>query len=149
MKLIDINKDNWLKVVSLTTNKGDMPTLCEEFVASNVLSIVQAQYENSWTTKAIEDDGEIIGFTMYGFDEEESYFELCRIMIDKRFQGRGYGSKAMNLVIAEMKKLDGCKEIYLSTDPQNEIGKHIYEKLGFINTGRIIDDEELFCLKLY
>ena len=149
MKLIDINKDNWLKVVFLTTNKGDMPTLCEEFVASNVLSIVQAQYENSWTKKAIEDDGEIIGFTMYGFDEEESYFELCRIMIDKRFQGRGYGSKAMNLVIDEMKKLDGCKEIYLSTDPQNEIGKHIYEKLGFINTGKIIDDEELFCLKFY
>lgn len=149
MKLIDINKGNWLKVVFLTTNKGDMPTLCEEFIASNVLSIVQAQYENSWTTKAIEDDGEIIGFTMYGFDEEESYFELCRIMIDKKFQGRGYGSKAMNLVIDEMKKLDGCKEIYLSTDPQNEIGKHIYEKLGFINTGKIIDDEELFCLNLY
>lgn len=59
MKLVDITKENWLKVVFLTTNQrvtiqrngvdhdmGDIPTLCENFVASNALSIVQSVYEN-------------------------------------------------------------------------------------------------------
>lgn len=31
-----------------------MPTLCEDYVASNDLSIVQADYEWPWVTKAIE-----------------------------------------------------------------------------------------------
>ncbi|MGE7933558.1 GNAT family N-acetyltransferase [Viridibacillus arvi] len=148
MKLIEIDKSNWLKVIYLTTNKESMPTICEEFVASNALSIVQAQFEKTWITKAIEMDGQLIGFTMYGFSEEQNFFELCRIMIDRKFQGNGYGPRAILLVIEEMKKLEGCNEIYLSTEPNNKRGKKIYEKLGFKNTGRIVDGEELYCLKL-
>ncbi|OMC83169.1 diadenosine tetraphosphatase [Viridibacillus sp. FSL H7-0596] len=125
------------------TNKGG-----EEFVASNALSIVQALFEKTWITKAIEVEDQLIGFTMYGFSEEQNFFELCRIMIDRKFQGSGYGPKAILLVIEEMKKLEGCNEIYLSTEPNNKRGKKIYEKLGFKNTGRIVDGEELYCLKL-
>lgn len=148
MKLIEIDKSNWLKVIYLTTNKESMPTLCEEFISSNALSIVQAHFEKTWITKAIEVDGQLIGFTMYGFSEEQNFFELCRIMIDRKFQGNGYGPKAILLVVEEMKKLEGCNEIYLSTEPSNERAKKIYEKLGFTNTGRIVEDEELYCLKL-
>lgn len=148
MKLVDITEDNWVEVIFLTTNKEDMPTLCEEYVMSNALSIVQALYEKTWITKAIEHDGVLIGFTMYGFCEKEKFFEICSIMIDKRYQGHGYGSKAVLTVIDEIKKMDGCKEIYLSTDSHNERGIHIYEKLGFVNTGRMIDNEDLYCKKL-
>ena len=147
MRLIDINEENWLKVIFLSTSKG-MPTICEEFVASNALSIVQAQYEKTWTTKAIEKDGEIIGFTMYGYAKKHGYYELCRIMIDNKFQGNGYGTEALQLVIAEMKKIEDCKNIYLSTDSENIKGKHIYEKFGFVNTGKFVDEEELYVLSL-
>ena len=67
MRLIDITKENWEDVIFLSTNetitvKGSgepyeakgMPSLCEEFVASNALSIVQSVYENGWIIKAIE-----------------------------------------------------------------------------------------------
>ncbi|WP_234447843.1 hypothetical protein [Viridibacillus soli] len=59
-----------MDVVSLTTNKEIMPTLCEEYIASNALSIVQAQYEKTWITKAIEHDRKLIGFTSNRGDEE-------------------------------------------------------------------------------
>ncbi|MGE7624861.1 GNAT family N-acetyltransferase [Viridibacillus sp. NPDC096237] len=49
------------------------------------------------------------------------------MIIDGKYQGNGYGPKAILLVIEEMKKIDGCKEIYLSTEPDNELGKIIYE----------------------
>ena len=95
MKLVDITSDNWKDVIFLSTNetitvtrsgesyeaKG-MPSLCEKFVASNALSIVQSVYENGWVIKAIEHEGELIGFTMFGWSEEEEFYELCRIMID-------------------------------------------------------------------
>ena len=57
MQLVDVTKENWEDVIFLSTNesitvKGSgepyeakgMPSLCEEFVASNALSIVQSVY---------------------------------------------------------------------------------------------------------
>lgn len=77
MKLIEIDKSNWLKVIYLTTNKESMPTICEEFVASNALSIVQALFEKTWITKAIEVEDQLIGFTMYGFSEEQNFLNYA------------------------------------------------------------------------
>ena len=161
MRLIDITKENWEDVIFLSTNetitvKGSgepyeakgMPSLCEEFVASNALSIVQSVYEDGWIIKAIEHDGELIGFTMFGWNEEEEFYELCRIMIDFHYQNKGYGTLAILLILEEMKARFGCKEVYLSTDPENVRGKHVYEKVGFRSEHKMLDDEELFKITL-
>ena len=155
MKLVDITKENWLDVIFLSTNetitvKGSgepyeakgMPSLCEEFVASNALSIVQSVYEDGWIIKAIEHDGELIGFTMFGWNEEEGFYELCRIMIDRTMQNKGYGTQAIQLILDEMKARFGCKEVYLSTDPENAVGIHVYEKIGFQPEDSSDSDEE-------
>ena len=161
MRLVDITKENWEDVIFLSTNetitvKGSgepyeangMPSLCEEFVASNALSIVQSVYEDGWIIKAIEHDGKLIGFTMFGWNEEEVFFELCRIMIDQKMQNKGYGTQAILLILKEMKARFGCKEVYLSTDPENVRGKHVYEKVGFRSEHKMLDDEELFKITL-
>ena len=161
MQLVDITGENWLDVLFLTTNEtitvkgsGDpyeakgMPSLCEEFVASNALSIVQSVYEDGWVVKAVEHEGELIGFTMFGFNEEEGFYELCRIMIDRKYQNKGYGTQAIRMILEEMKARFGCGEVYLSTDPENARGKHVYEKVGFRSEHRMLDDEELFKIVL-
>lgn len=148
MKLDDITKENWEKVIFLTTNADNRHTLGEEFVASNAYSILESFYEGQWIIKSIVHEGELIGFTMYGLCEERNFYELCRLMIDRKYQGKGYGTQALSLIAEEMKKQFGCNEIYLSTDPENARGKHIYEKFGFVNTGEVWDDEELYVLKL-
>jgi len=161
MRLVNVTKENWEGVIFLSTNetitvKGSgepyeakgMPSLCEEFVASNALSIVQSVYEDGWNIKAIEHDGELIGFTMYGWNEDEEFYELCRIMIRREEQNKGYGTQAICLILEEMKACFGCKEVYLSTDPENAVGKHVYEKVGFRSEHRMIDDEELFKIIL-
>lgn len=148
IRLIPIDQSNWIDIIFLTTNANGRATITEKFVASNALSLVQAQFEEGWVTKAIEVDGKIVGFTMYGFVPKYDFHEICRIMIDHRYQGHGYGPKALRLIIDEMVKKYGCQEIYLSTEPDNERGKKMYERLGFVNTGRILEQEELFCLTL-
>lgn len=132
----------------LTTNIGQIPTLCEEFVASNALSIVQSIFETGWIVKAVEVEGNIVGFTMYGYNEEQQFYELCRIMIDYKYQGQGYGKAAIRLVIEEMKKDENCDVIYLSTEPENQRAKRIYTVLGFKETGRQVEGEDLFCLSI-
>lgn len=84
---------------------------------------------------------------MYGWSEEENFYELCRFMIDRRYQGKGYGKEALDVIVSEMKKEFSCNEIYLSTEPENVRAKHIYEKAGFVSTGKIVDEEELFKME--
>lgn len=148
MKLVEINKDNWLKTVLLTTNKDGKGTVVEQFVASNALSIAQSVYETGWTVKGIEAEDKLIGFAMYGFDEDTANYWICRFMIDHKSQGKGYGRKAVELVLDELKQLDGCNSIYLSTEPDNEKAIKLYESLGFQKTGNINEGEAEFVLNL-
>ena len=161
MQLVDITSENWEDVIFLTTNESvtvksgeesfeakGMPSLCENHVASNALSIVQSVYEDGWVIKAIEHEGELIGFTMFGWCEEEGFYELCRFMIDIRYQNRGYGTQALRMILDEMKSRFGCKEIFLSTGPDNVRAKHVYEKVGFRSEHRMLDDEELYKIVL-
>ena len=78
-----------------------MPSLCEDHVVSNALSIVESVYEDGWVIKAIEHEGKLIGFTMYGWSEEEEFYELCRLMIDFHYQNQGYGTKQHTDAIKE------------------------------------------------
>lgn len=144
----DINKENWIQCIFLTTDKENKHSLCEEFVASNALSLAQSKVEKGWITKAIYDEDKMIGFTMYGYCHEDNFYEICRLMIDYKYQGKGYGKVALGKIIEEMKRFKDCNKIFLSFDPENEIGKHLYETFGFKDTGKIIDDELLYILKL-
>ncbi|WNS46329.1 GNAT family N-acetyltransferase [Paenibacillus sp. MMS20-IR301] len=148
MRLIDITSSNWEKVILLTTNPNNQHTLDEEFVASNTYSIVESIYEADWTIKAVEEDGQLVGFAMYGLPEGSGAYELRRFMIDRKFQGRGYGKQALALIIREMEEKFACKEIYLSTEPGNSRGKHVYESQGFVSTGELQDGEEVYVLRI-
>ncbi|WP_277587048.1 GNAT family N-acetyltransferase [Psychrobacillus antarcticus] len=148
MKLIEINKDNWLRTVLLTTNEDGKATVVEKFVASNALSIVQSIYETGWTVRGVEVDDKIIGFTMYGLDEDTKNYWICRLMIDYTCQGKGYGKEVVQLILDELKQLDDCETIYLSTEPDNEVAIKLYESVGFRKTGNINEGEEEFILKL-
>lgn len=120
------------------------------FVADNAFSIAQSVFENGWVVKGIQKGSDLIGFTMYGFCEELHAYELCRFMIDERFQGKGYGKCALQIIVDEMFCSYPCDKIFLSTEPGNDKAKHIYEKAGFVMTGEMCgegdDIEDIFCL---
>lgn len=145
IRLVDITTNNWKEICSLNPGKEGW-----NFVASNSFSITQSFYEKGWIIKGIAKDKLLIGFTMYGFSEEMTAYEICRFMIDERYQGKGYGKRALQIIIDEMLRSYGCEKIYLSTMPNNLRGKHIYEKAGFVPTGETCGEgdniEDIFCL---
>jgi diamine N-acetyltransferase len=147
ISLREIDESNWKECIFLTTNSENSHNLLEKFVASNALSIAQSKIEQGWTTKAIYTDDIMVGFTMYGFSKENSFYEVCRIMIDHRFQQKGYGKNALRQVINEMRLQYNNPEIYLSFHSDNHVAKVLYEQLGFKDTGRIVDNEILYVLQ--
>ena len=68
-------------------------------------------------------------------------------MIDKNEQGKGYGQAALQEIIKYFKD-NGADMLYLSTEPENEPGLHIYRKAGFRETGIISGDEAVLMRML-
>ena len=69
--------------------------------------------------------------TYYGLKSE--YYYIWRFMIDKKYQGKGYGREAMKQVIELIKTYPAGKTDYcwLSYEPENEIARKLYLSLGF------------------
>jgi len=143
----DITTENWKECIMLTTNTDGKHTLLEAFVASNAVSIAQSKIQEGWIIKAVYADV-MVGFVMYGYSEDDSCYELCRLMIDHKYQGRGYGKRSLLKVIDEMKKIEGCNEIFLSFDPDNHGAQKLYESVGFVDTGELSGSEKVYVYKI-
>ena len=148
--LKDIDEHNWIDVIRLSSAEDQRNRIFEKTIASNCLSIAQASITKSWTTKAIYDEETLIGFTMYGYSDELGGYELCRLMVDYRFQGKGYGKQSLRLILDEMQLRYDCKEILICFAPDNLAAKNLYESNGFTDTGKTIKgnvDELIYSLK--
>ena len=150
VRLVPIDDENREAVLALSVRE-DQP-----FVAPNDVSL--RQYEETEAEApgvarpfAICADGEPVGFCMFAFDpeddDEDDRYWLWRFMIDKNEQGKGYGQAAL-IEIMKYFKNNGADRLYLSTEPENELGLHVYHKAGFRETGIISDDEAVLMRML-
>ncbi|MBY0144987.1 GNAT family N-acetyltransferase [Neobacillus niacini] len=149
--LKEVNKQNWLDIIRMSSAEDQKNRVFEKTIASNCLSLAQASIEENWTVKAIYQGDTPIGFTMYGYSEELSGYEICRIMIDYKFQGNGYGKQALLLVIQEMVNQYQCEELFICFGPENEKAKQLYLSVGFKDTGKVIkavEDELIYSINV-
>ena len=126
----------------------------KQYIASNKYSLETAtkeEYREIARPFAIYADGKIIGFTMFAFeltssDPNDRYW-LWRFMIDKKLQGNGYGSAALEKIIDYFKS-HGADHILLSTKESNKVALSLYHKYQFAETGEMNDDEMVLRLNL-
>lgn len=112
----------------------------KHLVASNERSIAQAHFEEAAWFRAIYADEEPVGFVML-HDEalraeprEAGYLVAWRMMVDERFQGMGFGWKAMQLVIAHARTRPGVARLQVSWSQEEGNAGDFYRKLGFVPT---------------
>ena len=140
--LRDIDRENFRAVVKLEVHEDQ-----REFVATNVFSIAQSKVEPTFDVQAVYDGEELVGFVMYGWEEEENCHSLARLMVDKNHQGKGYGRAATEEVIRRLRGEPGCAQVVLSVNPANANARALYESLGFVKTGRVAYGEDVMLLK--
>jgi diamine N-acetyltransferase len=141
LHLKSITKDNWLKAISIRVREDQV-----KFVASNAVSLAQLNFLSHFHAKGIYHGEEMIGFTLFGIDEDDQEYWIYRMMIDEKHQGKGYGLAAIHLVIDDIRKMkeDHHKTITLSYEPTNEHASYLYKKAGFQEIeGLIIHDEQV------
>ena len=137
----EIDRNNFFDVIDLKVAEEQ-----KNFVATNVFSLAQAKAFPECIPFAIYNDEDLVGFIMYCMDTDDHEYWIYRLMIDHKYQGKGYGKAAMDKLIDMIKEDTSHHVIYLSFEPENIGAKQLYEKLGFKPDGRVIDGEIVYKL---
>ena len=131
IELRAITEDNFIDAFNLRLAPGQ-----EHFVSHPVRSLAQAYvYAENAFPFAVYDDETVVGFIMMGYYEVKHYYTLWKLMIDYRYQGKGYGREALKLGTAFLKERFNVSEIYTGVLPENKVAKNLYRSFGFENTG--------------
>lgn len=141
LREIDIN--NWEECIDLEVTEEQ-----KKFVATNSYSILQAKFEEEIYTLGIYNKDIMVGFLMYDLDPDTKRMEISRLMIDQKYQGKGYGKKSMLKLLELIKGKYGNIKFYTSIEPENIIAEKLYESIGFKKTGEIMWDEEVMTIQL-
>ena len=159
LKLRKINKNNIAEILKLEVFDSQ-----KSFVATNNSSIIEAYIaiteNNDVFTFGIYKDNTPIGFLMIGFDvnsdDEDApriakgNYNIWRLMIDKKFQGKGFGKKVMNLALEFINTFPcgTAKYCWLSYENDNYVARQLYQSVGFVETDEKDGEEIVAILKL-
>ncbi|ECP4564351.1 spermidine N1-acetyltransferase [Listeria monocytogenes] len=88
----------------------------------------------------LELDGQMVGLVeLMEIDYIHRRAEF-QIIIDPKFQGHGYAVSATKLAMKYAFHVLNMHKLYLVVDKVNEKAIHVYEKVGFIREGELIDE---------
>lgn len=90
-----------------------------------------------WRPVGIFDGSQMVGFAMYGLFSRPAPGRLWldRLLIDWKYQGKGYGGLALGGLLDRLRGEYGEREIYLSVYGDNERAIRLYERAGFCFNG--------------
>ncbi|WP_455521120.1 GNAT family N-acetyltransferase [Parvimonas micra] len=159
LELKKVNRNNVGEILKLEVLNSQ-----RDFVATNNSSIIEAYIaiteNNAVFTFGIYNDDTPIGFLMIGFDVNsddegapkiaKGNYNIWRLMIDKKFQGKGFGKKAMDLAL-EFVKTFPCgiaKHCWLSYESDNNVARQLYKSVGFVETEEKDGEEIVAVLEL-
>ena len=83
-------------------------------------------------------------------DSLKNNYLFWRLMVDEKFQGKGYGKAGIKLALDFIKTWPCGKAEYcvISYEPENETAKNLYASFGFEENGEMADEEVVAVLKL-
>ena len=159
IRLEKVNGKNVWEILKLSVSESQ-----KSYVAANEISIIEAYTAITGNGYAfpfgIYDGDTPVGFLMIGFDVDDDWvdapdiargnYNLWRLMIDKDYQNRGFGRKAVQLALDFIKTFP-CGEAencWLSYEPENEVARQLYRSFGFEETGDLDGEEVIAVLRL-
>ncbi|MFI6869379.1 GNAT family N-acetyltransferase [Nocardia sp. NPDC050406] len=113
-----------------------------EMVADNGISIAEAHFSDAAWFRGIYHGDQPVGFVMLdlGMDPDEPGVSLWRFMIAGPHQGKGFGRRTIDSVVALL-KARGTTALYTSYGQGPGSPEGFYRSLGFRPTGGVVDHE--------
>lgn len=156
IELRKITSANFAECICLTLTVEQ-----SEYIASNAYSLSEAYAimndEGKYVPMpyAIYKEEIMVGFIMAEYqpmdennpEDVENLYYLSRLMIDKRYQGNGYGKEAMIKMIEIMRTFPYGKAevIILSCSRENTIAYELYTSIGFVDSNEFDEAGDVYC----
>jgi len=119
------------------------------FVAPNAVSIAEAHFTPAAWFRAVYADETPVGFVMLERDPERHAYGLWRFMIAAPYQRSGFGRRALELVVEDLRASDpAATELLTSWVPGEGGPEPFYLKFGFVPTGEVEEGELVGRLRL-
>ena len=136
IRLEDIDAGNWRIPLSVSKEQ-------EQYVASTTTILARAYAYREQRSRAfvIYDNETPVGMVLYHDEDSLDAYIFSEILIDERFQGKGYGTAATKLVLDRMKEDGRYHKVVLCYIEGNDAAKKLYEQFGFVETDR--DEDEI------
>ncbi|PMR73983.1 GNAT family N-acetyltransferase [Billgrantia endophytica] len=137
LELKEVTLVNFEEVIALEVTEDQ-----RGYVAGNLYSIAESKFHSTYRPCAIYCDNKAVGFLMYESLERHNKpkeYSIFRFMIDKEYQGKGLGRKAMDLILAEIREKGGVEKISICYVKSNPVASGFYGSFGFREIG--IDEE--------
>ena len=159
IRLLPVTEENREAILSLQVAEHQ-----RTFVADNAQSLLDARIAIDHGGHAfpfgIYDDDTPVGFLMIGFGVDDAWtdapaiaygaYNIWRLMIDRRYQHKGYGNAAMTLALQFIRTFPcgPADQVWLSYEPENATARSLYHAFGFRETGNMDGDEIIAAMEL-
>ena len=134
ISLREITRDTFFGICQLSVTPDQR--LCVDTVAE---SLAEANFYDSAWFRAVYAENVPVGFVMLDDRPEEAKYYLWRFLIDARYQGMGFGRRAMALVIEHVKTRPNATDLMTSVMQVEGGAQGFYERVGFSLTGEFGD----------
>lgn len=150
LKIVPVTQANRLEIINLK--------VCEhqfDFIETVEECLKEADELEIWRPVGIYHENTPIGFAMYGYFKQEGEngrVWLDRFLIDKKFQGKGYGNNSLYILVEHLKNEYShinFNKIYLSIYETNKNALSMYKNHGFIFTKETDINGELIMVKKF
>lgn len=141
IRLQEINRGNLWDIIDLKVSREQ-----ESLIASNAVSIAQSKIQPECIPLGVYRDGTPVGFAMYCIDSEDNEWWIYRLMIDARYQGKGYGKEAFKLILNNIREDKTRNRVFLSVDRRGIKSTNLCESMGFKYTGDALGRESIMVL---
>jgi len=139
--LKEITKDIFWECIELSVASEQI-----DFVTSNAVSIAQSKVQPECIPLAIYNDDLMVGFLMYCLDEDDGEYWIYRLMIDHKYQSKGFGKKAIQKIIEVIKQDKSRHKIFLGVHKESSFAVKLYKDLGFYFNGQVFGSEQIMRL---
>ncbi|MBZ9797634.1 GNAT family N-acetyltransferase [Mesorhizobium sp. ES1-4] len=143
IRIAPVTKANRTLVTALRLAPEQM-----DFVASNADSLREAGSDRDARPRAVMVGDQLVGFLMYEAPRDDDEARIYRFMIDRAWQGRGYGKAALRAVLEEIGRLGHIRHVSICYEPGNEAARRLYRSAGFVEEGLDEDGEMIADLVL-
>jgi len=125
--LCEITKDNWRHCIRLDPGPAG-----KDFIPSNLYALAESKFTPSLIPLGIYVESVMVGFVMYNTQpESDGSYRIYSMMVDASYQGKGYGTVAMQLILERLRQLPHCTTVSLEYDRANERAAQLYRRFGF------------------